>query len=35
MAGRWFEEFIVGQTFEHEIRRTALEADGVGKRPGA
>jgi acyl dehydratase len=29
MAGRWFEEFIVGQTFEHEIRRTVLEADSM------
>jgi acyl dehydratase len=37
MAGRWFEEFIVGQTVEHEIRRTVLEADSmwfmVTKRP--
>ena len=29
MAGRWFEEFSVGQTFEHEIRRTVTEADNV------
>jgi acyl dehydratase len=29
MAGRWFEEFTVGQTFEHEIRRTVTEADNV------
>lgn len=29
MAGRWFEEFEVGQTFEHEIRRTVTEADNV------
>ena len=29
MAGRWFEEFKVGQTFEHEIRRTVTEADNV------
>ena len=34
MAGRWFEEFKVGQVFEHEIPRTATEADsttGFGK----
>jgi len=29
MAGRWFEEFHVGQIFEHEIRRTVTEADNV------
>jgi acyl dehydratase len=29
MAGRWFEEFRVGQTFEHEIRRTVTESDNV------
>ena len=29
MAGRWFEEFTVGQTFDHEIRRTVTEADNV------
>ena len=29
MAGRWFEEFTVGQTFEHEIRRTVTESDNV------
>ncbi|HEV7575247.1 MAG TPA: MaoC family dehydratase [Caldimonas sp.] len=29
MAGRWFEEFGVGQTFEHEIRRTVTESDNV------
>ena len=29
MAGRWFEEFSVGQTFEHEIRRTVTESDNV------
>jgi acyl dehydratase len=29
MAGRWFEEFSVGQVFEHEIRRTVTEADNV------
>ncbi len=30
MAGRWFEEFKVGQIFEHELRRTVTEADNVG-----
>ena len=29
MAGRWFEEFSVGQVFEHTIRRTVTEADNV------
>src|SRR5579885_1573820 len=29
MAGRWFEEFSVGQTFEHPIRRTVTESDNV------
>lgn len=29
MAGRWFEEFQVGQRFEHEIRRTVTEADNM------
>ena len=29
MAGHWFEEFSVGQTFEHEIRRTVTEADNM------
>jgi acyl dehydratase len=29
MAGRWFEQFSVGQNFEHEIRRTVTEADNV------
>ncbi|MCC6248757.1 MAG: MaoC family dehydratase [Rubrivivax sp.] len=29
MAGRWFEEFEVGQVFDHEIRRTVTEADNV------
>ena len=29
MAGRWFEEFTVGQSFEHEIRRTVTESDNV------
>jgi acyl dehydratase len=29
MAGRWFEQFVVGQSFEHEIRRTVTEADNM------
>jgi acyl dehydratase len=29
MAGRWFEEFVVGQVFDHEIRRTVTEADNM------
>jgi acyl dehydratase len=29
MAGRWFEEFTVGQVFRHEIRRTVTEADNM------
>jgi acyl dehydratase len=29
MAGRYFEEFEVGQTFQHGIRRTITEADNV------
>ena len=29
MAGRWFEEFSIGQTFEHEIRRTVTETDNL------
>ena len=29
MAGRWFEEFNPGQTFDHEIRRTVTEADNM------
>ena len=29
MAGRWFEQFSVGQTFDHEIRRTVTEADNM------
>ena len=29
MAGRWFEQFEVGQSFEHEIRRTVTEADNM------
>lgn len=29
MAGLWFEQFQVGQTFRHEIRRTVTEMDNV------
>lgn len=29
MAGHWFDELSVGQTFEHEIRRTVTEADNM------
>jgi acyl dehydratase len=29
MAGLYFDEFQVGQTFRHEIRRTVTEADNV------
>jgi len=29
MPGRWFEEFSVGQSFEHEIRRTVTESDNM------
>lgn len=29
MTGIWFDEFKVGQTFEHEIRRTFTEADNM------
>lgn len=29
MAGLYFEQFNVGQIFEHEIRRTVTEADNV------
>ena len=29
MAGRWFEQFSVGQVSEHEIRRTVTESDNV------
>ena len=29
MAGCWFEEFEVGQTFDHEIHRTVTEADNM------
>lgn len=29
MAGHYFEEFAVGQTFQHDITRTITEADNV------
>ncbi len=29
MAGLWFKEFSVDQTFDHEIRRTVTEADNM------
>ena len=29
MAGKWFDELTVGQSFEHEIRRTVTEADNL------
>lgn len=29
MAGKWFDELFVGQTFEHPIRRTVTETDNV------
>lgn len=29
MAGLWFEQFSVGQRFEHPIRRTVTESDNV------
>ena len=29
MAGQWFEQFEVGQRFEHEIRRTVTESDNM------
>lgn len=29
MAGLWFEEFKVGQEFQHEIRRTVTESDNM------
>lgn len=29
MAGQYFDELFVGQTFRHEIRRTITEADNV------
>lgn len=29
MAGLWFDEFVVGQVFRHEIRRTVIDADNI------
>lgn len=29
MAGLYFEDFIVGQTFTHEVRRTVTDMDNV------
>jgi acyl dehydratase len=29
MAGRFLEEFVVGQVFSHDIRRTATETDNL------
>ena len=29
MAGLWFEQFTVGQTFVHEIRRTVTDMDNM------
>lgn len=29
MAGLYFDEFEIGQVFEHEIRRTVLESDNM------
>jgi acyl dehydratase len=29
MAGLWYEQFHVGQVFDHEIRRTVTEADNT------
>lgn len=29
MAGLWFDEFKVGQEFQHEIRRTVTESDNM------
>lgn len=29
MAGLWFDQFVVGQRFVHEIRRTVIEADNM------
>lgn len=29
MAGLWFEQFEVGMTFDHEIRRTVTEMDNM------
>lgn len=29
MAGIWFDELVVGQTFKHDIRRTVTETDNL------
>lgn len=29
MAGRYFEEFTIGQTFVHEVRRTVTDMDNI------
>jgi acyl dehydratase len=29
MAGLWFDELVVGQIFEHAIRRTVTETDNI------
>lgn len=29
MAGRWFEQFEVGQVFRHEVRRTVTDMDNM------
>jgi len=29
MAGLWFEQFTIGQRFQHEIRRTVTDADNM------
>ncbi|MFP5433565.1 MAG: MaoC family dehydratase, partial [Alphaproteobacteria bacterium] len=29
MAGKWFDELKVGETFDHPIRRTLTETDNV------
>ena len=34
MAGLWFDELTVGQTFEHAIRRTVTETSGFANTAG-
>ena len=29
MAGLWFEQFEIGQVFDHEVRKTILEAENM------
>ena len=29
MAGIWFDDLVVGQTFRHDIRRTVTETDNL------